>query len=502
MNLKIMLQEVVMRYGEKTAVVLGNRKLSYVELDEASNKVANALINIGVRKGNRVAILLSNSPEFIVIYFGIIKIGAIAVPLDTKYKTGELISLFNDSHPKVLVAESPFLEPLIPLLSSFRYIKYVISLSSKYEDQFLSYQEIITAGVCRNIEIELYPEDIAQIIYTSGPTFRPKGVMLSHRSLVAEVIISGDGFQQTDEDVAVLFALPLHHVVGLIIVLLTSISRGSKVIMLSGLSISGLLNTIEREKSTLFIGVPFVFALMVHMAEEEEIKYNLSSLRLCSAGGAPVPVELMKRFKQFYGFDIIQFWGLTESVAHVTCQTINGTGKLGSVGKALKGWKVKIVGDDGKELPKNQPGEMIVNGPLMSGYYNNLQATAEILKDGWLYTGDIGKEDKSGELFILGRKKEMIIVKGQNIYPSDIEDVLHTHPKIAEAVVMGAPDEMRGEIVKAVIRLKNGEITTEHEIRRFCLKRMANYKVPKQIIFSDCPSKNIAGKIYEKDLAK
>jgi long-chain acyl-CoA synthetase len=502
MNLKAMLETAAEHYGEKTAIVLGNRRLSYAALDEASNKVANALIKIGVGKGDRVAMLLPNSPEFVAIYFGITKISAIAVPLDVKYKVDELASLFNDSQPRVLVTESPFLEPLVPILPRFKYIEHVIDLSSKYGGRFLSYQEIMATGSAQKVELEPEPEDIANIAYTSGPTFRPRGVMLSHQDLVMNAAISADEFRQTAEDVAILFALPLHHVVGLEAVLLTSISRSSTVVMLPGLSISGLMETIEKERVTIFTGVPFIFILMVNTAEEEGIKHDLSSLRLCYAGGAPISTDIMKRFHQLYGLAVVQFWGLTEATSHLTCQPIDGTGKLGSIGKALSGWKVKIVDDNSKDLLPNKPGEMIVSGPMMKRYHNNPQATAETIRDGWLYTGDIGKADEDGELFILGRKKEMIIAKGQNIYPSDIEEVLSTYPKIAEAAVVGIPDKLRGEVVRAVISLKAGETATEQEIKRFCLERIANYKVPRQIIFLDSLPKTATGEVRKEDLKK
>ncbi|MFC1897467.1 class I adenylate-forming enzyme family protein [Chloroflexota bacterium] len=495
-----MLEETVRRYGSKTAIVSGDHRLSYAELDEASNKVANALIKIGVSKGDRVAMLLPNSPEFVVIYFGVIKIGAVAVLLDTKYKVNELTFLFGDSQPKVLVTENPFLESLVPILPRFKYIEHVIDLSVNYEGRFLSYHEITSTSSAQKVKVELGPEDIANIAYTSGPTLRPRGVMLSHQGLVTEAVIAADKFQQTDEDVTVLFALPLHHVVGLEAVLLTSISKGSTVVMLSGLSISGLMGTIEKERATIFMGVPFIFILMVHMAAEEGIKHDLSSLRLCCAGGAPMPIDIMKRFHQLYGLDIVQFWGLTETTSHLTCQSIDGTGKLGSIGKALPGWEVKVVDDNSEELPPGQSGEIIVSGPVMKGYYNNPQATAEKIRDGWFYTGDIGRFDKGGELFILGRKKEMIIAKGQNIYPSDIEDVLYTHPKVAEAAVVGIPDDLRGEVARAVISLKVGETATEQEIKRFCLERIANYKVPKQVLFLDSLPKTAAGNIRKEDL--
>lgn len=502
MNLKLMLEETVGRYGGKTAIVSGDRRLSYTDLDEASNKVANALIRMGVNKGDRVAMLLSNSPEFVITYFGIVKTGAIAVPLDTKYKIDELASLFNDCLPKVLVTESPTLEPLIPVLSRFKSIRHVIDLSSKHQGQFLSYQEIMAASSAQRIKVELEPEDIAYIAYSSSPSFRPRGIMLPHQCLVREAAISGDGFQQTDKDVMVPFALPMHHVFGLVAALLASIYKGSTVVIVPGtrLSISGFAAAIEREKGTMFLGVPYIFALAVDIAEKEGIKNDLSSLRLCASAGAPLSVDIIQRFKQHYGFKVVDCWGLTEAMCHVTCPPINGAGELGSVGKALPGWEVKIVDDSDKELPSNQAGEIAVKGPIMKGYYNNPQATAEVIRDGWLYTGDIGKVDENGYLFITGRKKEIIIVKGQNIAPSDIESVLHTHPKVAEAAVIGIPDEMRGEVVGVVISLKEGKVATEQEIKQFCLERIANYKVPKQVMFLNSLPKTANGKIDKEGI--
>ncbi len=497
MNLKLMLEGVAGRYGRKTAIVSGERRFSYTDLDETSNKLANALIKMGVKKCDRIAVLLSNSPEFVITYFGIVKTGAIAVPLDPKYKVGELIALFNDCQPKVLIAESPALEPLVPVLSRFKSIKRVIDLDSKCKGHFLSYQEIMTVSSARQVDSEPAPEDIALILYTSASSFHPRGVMLSHRSLVMEAVMSGDGYQQTDRDIMMLFALPVYHVFGLVAALLASINKGSTVVIVpgTGLSINSFLAAIEKERGTMWLGVPYIFALAVDMAEKEGIKNDLSSLRLCASAGAPLSVDIIRRFKQLYGFTIMDCWGLTEAVCHVTCAPIDGSEKLGSVGKALPGWEVRIVDDNGRELPVNQSGEIIVRGPIMKGYYNNPRATAEVIKNGWLYTGDIGMLNEKGNLFLTGRKKETIIVKGQNVLPIDIEDVLSTHPKVAEAAVIGIPDGLRGEVVGAVVGLKKGKTLTEQEIKRFCLERLASYKVPKQIIFMDSLPRTANGKI-------
>ena len=495
-----MLEGVARQYGGKTAIAFGDRRLSYSELDEASNKFANALLGMGLGKGDRVVMLLSNTPEFVVIYFGIVKIGAIAVPLDTSYKLDELATLFNSAQPSMLVAESPFLEPLVPVLPKFKSIKHVIDLNAEHKGQFHSYQEIMATSSTQKVQVGLEADDLALIFYTSGPTSRPRGVMLSHENLIVEAEASVKGFEQTDNDIVVLFALPLYHAFGLEILLLSSLSIGSTVVMLPGLSMNGLMEAIERERATVFMGVPYIFTLAVNLAEKEGVKHDLSSLRLCVSGGSALSVSIRERFKQHYGFRITELWGLTEAVAHVTCQSADGTGKLGSVGKALSGWEVKIVDDNCNELPVNQPGEIIVRGPFMKGYYLNPEDTTEIIKDGWLYTGDIGRIDDDGEVFILGLKKDIILIKGKNIHPMDIEAVLNAHPKVAGAAVVGIPDEIRGARIRAVVSLTDGQVATDGELQEFCREHLANYKVPKQIVITDSLPKTATGEIRKEDL--
>ncbi|MFH1382344.1 MAG: AMP-binding protein [Chloroflexota bacterium] len=494
MTLKRMLEEVAGRYGDKAAIIQGNSRLSYTELDRASNKVANTLIKMGVNQGDRVAMLLSNSPEFVTTFFGITKIGASAAPLDIKYKADELVSIFEDCQPSVLVSESPTLGKLVPLLPKFGSVRHVIDLSSRTK-QFLSYEEILATGSPDRITAEPKPEDIAVIAYTAGPSLSPKGVMLPHHNFVMQSRVSAEGFEQTAEDKALLFALPMHHAAGLTIVMLTSLGCASTVVMLPGLSMPGLTEVIEKERITVFIGVPFAFALAARSAAEEGIKHDLSSLRLCASGGAPLSLDTIEQFKQQFGRDLVNFWGLTEATAHVTCQAANGSGAPGAVGRPLHGWQLKVVDDNDRELPVNHSGELIVKGLIMDGYYRHPQATDEVIKDDWLHTGDIGKIDEKGEVYITGRKKDMVIIKGQNVFPGDIEDVLACHPKVAGVAALGIPDEMRGEVIGAVVKLKPGAAATEAEMKQFCLEHLAVYKIPKQVIFMDSLLETVTGKI-------
>ncbi len=484
--MKAMLEETANNHPQKAALVMGKQRVSYAELDSAANKVANALIAMGVSKGERVAIMLPNNPEFVTCFFGTIKAGGIPTPLDIRHKPDELTHLFNSCQPKVLITEAPILEPIIPTLPRLGYIQQVIDTTPNPHHPFLSYQEMLATSPASPVAAEPAPDDIATISYASGPTLHPRGAMLSHRSLVLAANIYADAFQQTDHDVSLLFALPMYHMFGLASVMLTAINRGSTVVIIpgTGRSITSFLKAIERERGTICLGVPYIYALAVNVAQREGVKNDLSSLRLCVSAGAHLPVNIIRQFKHYYGLTILDVWGLTETVSHVTGGGATSQEKLGSVGKALPGWEIKIVDDNGRELPANHPGEIIVRGLIMSGYYNNPQATAEVIRNGWLHTGDIGKMDEDGYLYITGRKKPMLILKGQNIYPSDIEAVLSTHPKIAKVKIMGVPDEWRGEIVRAVIVLKEGETATEAEIRQFCQPRMADYKVPREIVFA------------------
>lgn len=500
MNLRLMLAETVQRFGSRTAIIRDNREMTYTELDIASNKIMNSLIDMGMKKGDRVTLLMSNSPEFITCYFGIIKLGAICVPLDVRYTATELVSLYDNSTPRILIAESQYLKPLIPALPMFKSIEKVIEVGAEPSGKFTTYADMMENGRIEPSLTEIRPQDTAHIAYTSGSTGRPKGVMLSHGALVSEAKMGTDGFQQAENDVLVLFALPLHHAFALEVLCISTVSQGSKIVIVPGISPGPVLDAFEKHKCTIFMGVPYTFSLLTGLAEREGIKKDVSSVRLYLSGGSILPNDLAIRFTRQFGKEIHQIYGMTESAAHSTMQPIKGPNKLGSAGRALGSWQIRIVDDNGKNVPVNEPGEVIMKGPIMTGYYGNPEATAQTIRDAWLYSGDIGKLDEDGNLFILSRKKDMMKVQGQNVFPIDIEDVIVTNPKVAEVAVVGVADEIRGEKVRAVIVPKAGQTVTEREIKEFCRQKLANFKIPKEVIILQALPRTATGKIRKEAL--
>jgi len=493
MDLKSMLARTAKRFAGKTAIKMGDRCVTYAQLEADSNRVAHALIKMGVKKGDRVATIQASNPEFVCIFFGIIKAGGTAVPLDSRYVPDELVSLFNDCHPKVLFIENPPLDSLLPALPRFKAIKHIITVNAEHDEGLVSYREILAKNPPKSVDIPIYPEDIAIISYAGDPTQNPQGVELSHRSVFIEAMNSAQVMEQTESDVMIQFALPMFHQFGLTAVLLATIHQGNTVVAVpgTGRSVDSFMETVEREKGTIYMGVPYIYSLMINVARREGVKYDLSSLRLCVSGGAPLEPAVIRLFRQYYGLSIIDVYGQTETVCQITVMPIDGTGRIGSSGKPMPCWEIKIFDENDNELPPDREGEIVTRGPIMTGYHNKPEATARTIRNGWLHTGDIGRIDKEGFLYITGRKRRMLILKGQNVFPADIEEVLSAHPKITEVRVMGVIDVMRGETVKALIKLKPGEKATEQEIKQYCRGRMADYKLPREIEFVDTMPKVI-----------
>jgi long-chain acyl-CoA synthetase len=487
MNLDVILKDAAKHFKDKTAIIIGERHVSFSSLEKDANKVAHALIKLGLKKGDRVVMIQGSNPEFAAVFFGVMKAGGIAVPLDSRYVADELFILFDDCLPRVLFIEDAPLEPLLPALKRFKSIEHVVTFDTEHGGQFKSYREILAGNPASPVSIAAQPEDTAIISYTGGPTQKPHGVALSHQSIYTEVVDSAKTFRQTEKDVMIQFALPTYHQFGLTAVLLGSLYTGNTVVEIpgTGRSIESFMEAVEQEKGTVYMGVPYIYSLMINVARRMGIKHDLSSLRLLVSGGAPLEPVIINQFKKSFGLNIIDIYGQTESVCHVTVMPLDGTGKIGSSGKPLPCWEIKIFDDHDKELPAGREGEIVLRGPVMTGFYNQPEATAKALRNGWLHTGDIGYLDEEGFLFITARKRRMMILKGQNVFPADIEEILETHPDIAEAKVMGKSDIVRSETITALVRLKPGKRLTEQDIRQYCQGRMADYKLPKEISIVD-----------------
>ncbi|AGG06572.1 class I adenylate-forming enzyme family protein [Dehalococcoides mccartyi] len=490
MNLADRLSEVVAACPEAVALKFEDKSITYAELDRISDCYAWALTRLGALAGERVVLLIPNCLEFIYFYFGIVKIGAVAVPLDPKYKWPELKALLDDCQPKVLVCQTDGLNILHHHQSELGFIQHYISLEDSSYPDIVLLKNFLANVPAMPFEFDVPETQTAHIAYTSAAQLRPQGVMISQSNLVRTAAISAGGFGQSNKDRVILFALPLHHIIGLVVVMLGTIFSGGSVIMLSGVSVDCLLKTIEKESITVFLGVPFIHAMLVRHLRENSSEYNLASLRLCGSAGAPLPPELVLSYRVLLDKDLVDFYGLTESTSHVTCQPLDRSGKPCSVGKVLGGFELEVVDSAGKLLAPSQAGEIIIRGPVMDGIYRQPEKTNQMLRNGWLYTGDIGYKDNDGFVYIKYFIKPMLITKGQNIYFSDLEDLLLSCPGVREVLAVGIPDPdgMRGEVVRVAVVLRDGVTQTSAGIKKYCLDNLAQYKTPREIyILKDLP---------------
>ena len=483
MNLVDFLAEAAEKYQDRTAFQMGDRCLSFRDLDKLSNGLAKNLVGLGIRPGDCVAILLENSPDFAICYFAIVKAGAIAIPLDTKYKMLEIKAVFDDCQPCAIIAEPAMLKSLGVQLTRFDYLKNIISTGETEGTVWMPFAPLSESADAPPKIVE-YPE-LAHIAYTSGSTLQPHGAEITQKHLIEAAAGSAQGFRQDDLDTVILFALPLHHTIGIAVIMMTALWAGSRVVIVCGVSMDAALCTIEKERATIFHGVPFIHAMIVKHIKDNGLKYNLSTLRFCGSAGAPIPVKVITDFEELTGKNLIQFYGLTESTSHVTCQDVTKSGRSGGVGKAIPGFTIRVVNEYGVDAGVGESGEVIIKGPIMRAYHNRPDDTSDFISFGWLRTDDIGVIDVSGELFIRGVKKPMLITKGQNIYFSDISDLLMTHPSVEDAAASGIldPDGMRGEVVLAVVKLKDKASLSEQEVKKYFLERLANYKCPKKVVF-------------------
>lgn len=494
-NLSDNLKNAAMKFPNNKAYCFMNQSATYSELNQLVNRFASGLSAQGIGKGDKIALLLGNTPQFLIAYYGILLTGASVVPINPIFTSREISYILLNSQAKAVIATSSLQALLADLKEQLKTLKLVIytePVESEYTfDMFLQDSN----SVYESPSVD--EEDLAVILYTSGTTGDPKGAMLSHRNMASNAEAVSKMFELIPED-RVVTVLPMFHVFCMTVCMNAPIASGATMLILPRFSPTEVIKTIREEQATVFVGVPTMYNFMFQL--NESTADDFSSVRLCISGGAPIPVELLNKFEEKYKVCILEGYGLSESSPVATFNSLRGVRKLGSIGIEIPGVRVQVVDGEGREVARGEVGEIIIQGPnVMKGYLGMPEATALALKDGWLYTGDLGKMDEEGYLYIVDRKKDMILVGGYNVYPREVEEVLYQHRSVVEAAVIGVPDGEYGEAVKAYIVKKDDNLTAD-DIIRFCQARLAKYKVPKHVKFMAELPKNTTGKILRKSL--
>ncbi len=501
-NLASMIRESAVATPDKTAVILDDFRLSYAELDAASDGAAAGLRAAGVERGQRVGVMLPNIPQFLVAYFGILKAGAAMVPMNVLLKAPEVAQQLKDSGAvALLVWDGVAAEAARGAAEAGGVpVHVVVTGMGEVPEGAQDAQQLLGGPLEGPFDIEpTAPEDVAVIIYTSGTTGRPKGAQLTHFQLYMNCDIAGRLFGVREDDVA-LGVLPLFHVFGLSSVTNVCLRGGGTMSLVTRFDPAKVLEVMERDRVTIFSGVPTMFIALLH--HPDVANRDLSALRVANSGGASIPGEVIRAFEERFGISVLEGYGLSET-ASAACFNRFESRKVQSVGKAMWGVEVRVVDEEDRPLPPGEDhvGELVIRGHnVMKGYHNQPEATAEVMRGGWFHTGDLGYRDDEGFFFIVDRKKELIIRGGYNVYPREVEEVLYAHPAVAEAAVIGRPDERLGEEVTAVVALKSGAAATEAELIAFCKERVAAYKHPRSIRFLETLPKGPTGKVLKKEL--
>jgi long-chain acyl-CoA synthetase len=479
MSLGKMLAESAGRYAERVALVHGERRITYRELNRAACAVGNHLRSLGLRKGDKVAVMLPNCPEFVIAYFAVQKIGGVAVTLNIQSTPYELRHLLGNSDAQCLITQGTLAKRFEEIKNELPLCRHMIATNEADEES--PFRKIIAKGPF-TIEVpELMADDPAVMIYTAGLTGKPLGAVLTQYNLLTQSVLLRTICQRDERDIG-LAVIPLFHSFGAVANMLSPIRIGAAVVLMDHFSLDGIFSAIEKEQVTYIAAVPRLFLGMVFHEGVE--KYRLDSLKVCITGGAAMPADFIPVFEQKFGVKIMEGYGLTEASPVSSFSRLNMPQKPGSIGVPIPGVEAKIVDETGREVPRGTVGELILKGDnIMKGYYKDEEMTAQVIRDGWLHTSDLGRIDAEGYIFLTGRKKRMIITSGFNVYPREIEIVLGLHPAVQEARIVGKENLLRGEIVKALVVKKPGAEIEERELLKHCRIYLSTYKVPREIEF-------------------
>jgi len=482
-------------WGRRTALIFEDQRSSFEDLDRAIADLAGRLRHLGLERGQRVAILMENRPEYLHAYFAVAAAGGVLVPLNTFLAPVELRAMLRDCGASLLLATPEALRRVAPVLSDLPALERIAVFDSGQVRL-----ESGAAAAAREPSTEpIAPHDTAVLIYTSGTTGQPKGVMLTHANLLsnAEACIEAVGVTPRDR---LLLCLPMFHSFTEMVGMLAPMVAGMSIVLCEKVDRAQVRRALIRHRPTIFPAVPAVFAAMAQV-EIGPVARWLNPVRLYISGGAPLSLDTLKSFERIYRRPLCEGYGLSEASPVVALNPPSATRKPGSIGLPLPGVEVRIADGLGAEAATGETGELLVRGAsVMKGYLDRPEETARALEGGWLHTGDLARRDEDRYLFIMGRRKEMLICRGMNVYPREIEEVLESHPRIKEAAVVGVADSTRGEVPVAFVVAGAGPRITEAELKRDCLEKLARYKVPRAFHFVAELPRNAAGKVLKESL--
>jgi long-chain acyl-CoA synthetase len=490
MNLASLLTASAERDGEHVAIKLDDAELSYAALNGASAHIAGLLADHGVGPGDRVGIMLPNVPYFPICYYGVLRAGGVVVPMNVLLKRREVAFYLKDSGAKLLFAWHGFAEDAQAGADDAG-AECVIVTPREFE-------QTVGAAEPRTEVVDVDDAETAVILYTSGTTGTPKGAELTHSNLKRNAEIARDLFS-AGSDAVTLGALPLFHSFGQTCSMNATVLAGGTLTMIPRFDPAKALEIIQRDHVNIFMGVPTMYGALLHEPGREQ--FDTSTLELCVSGGSALPVELLRAFEQAFGCKILEGYGLSETSPVASFNHPDRERKPGSIGTPVAGVEMKVVDDDGNEVPTGEVGEIVIRGHnVMKGYWERPDATEDAIRGGWFHSGDMARVDDDGYFFIVDRKKDLIIRGGYNVYPREIEEVLYEHPAVREAAVLGLPHDEYGEEVGAAVVLKEGESATAEELREFCKEQVAAYKYPRTVWLVDELPKGPTGKILKREI--
>lgn len=495
-----LLEHTAAQYGSRAAIIYEEGIITYEELKRKVDQLAGAWDQRGLLKGERIGLMVSNHPDYIIAYYAAQRLGLIVVQINPRYTARELLQIIDDADMNFLVVEEE-------QFSTVEQVKDMCDLSDVFvanggHSDSHSLTHLIHQALPLEKEIPIsVKEDVAVIQYTGGTSGKMKGAMLTHFNLVANVVQShamyGEKMEKGKE--VVLTATPLYHVYAMTSAMNLGIYIGASILLIRKFMVEDVLDKIKRYQPTFFPGVPGMYNAFVNHPQVEA--FGLDCLKFCSSGSAPLPVEIIKRFEDLTGAVIGEGFGLTEASPSTHRNPTFGVRKVGSIGIPLPGTDSKVINEENQELPENSVGELVIKGPqVMKGYWKKEDETSHALRNDWLYTGDLAMTDEDGYFYIVGRKKEMIINGGFNIYPQEIESVLYEYPDVKESAVVGIPNLEKGEIVKAYIVVKDGHTIDLEELKGHCYRNLTRYKVPKQFEITKELPRNTVGKLLKRKL--